>query len=150
MIKKALIILSIVSSIFAATLDIDSQLKSFTLVDQFDKVNTVNNDLRTIVISFEKGTGKEVNQFLATKNPDFLAQHNAVFIANISKMPSIITTLFALPKMRDYKHKILLIDDDDNNMFLQQEEKTTIYKLKDGVVVDIFYISSPEELSKVF
>jgi hypothetical protein len=78
-----------------------------------------------------------------------LKKHNAVFIANISEMPSIITKLFALPKMKKYKHDVLLIYDEEDKRFMQKEDKSTVYKLENGVIKSITYVEE-EDLAKVF
>lgn len=64
-------------------------------------------------------------------------------------MPSIITKMFALPKMRSYKHNILLIYDEEDNRFKSKEGKSTLYRLKDGVIKSITYIDKTD-LPKVF
>jgi len=69
------------------------------------------------------------------------------FVANISKMPALITKLFAMPKMKKYKHTILLIDDDDNNMFLSEKKHISIYDLQDGIIKNITYIKGIKELN---
>jgi hypothetical protein len=147
--KKLLITLLLALLSFAGELSINSKLPTFSLSDQFDTKYTVDKDTKIIIVSFEKGTGKEVNEFLDTKDADFLQKHNAVFIANISGMPMFITKIFALPKMRNYKHKILLIYDDEDDRFAFQEGSSTLYKLEDGVVKKIEFIHR-QDLEKVF
>lgn len=147
--KKLFIVVLLGLLGFAGELSINSKLPTFSLSDQFDTKYTVDKDTKIIIVSFEKGTGKEVNEFLNTKDADFLQKHNAVFIANISGMPMFITKMFALPKMRNYKHKILLIYDDEDDRFAFQEGSSTLYKLEDGVVKKIEFIHQ-EDLEKVF
>ncbi len=149
MIKKIVFLLTFATLLFSNSFELNKNINNFSLVDQFDKVHTVNSDVKTILVSFEKGTGADVNQFLSSKNPDFLQNNHAVFIANISDMPSIITKMFALPKMKKYKHSILLIYDESDKRFLQEEEKTTVYKLENGVIKNISYIEK-KDLEKVF
>lgn len=144
MIKKILIVITLSSVLFAKSYDVNNTIKSFTLTDQFDKVHQVDERIQTIIVSFEKGTGADINSFLSTKSPDFLEKHNTVFIANISGMPSFVTTMFALPKMRKYEHSILLIYDEEDTRFLQEEEKSTVYKLKNGIVQRIYYITQKD------
>ena len=100
-----------------------------------------------VIVSFEKDTGALVNDYLDTKESRYMADHNAVFIADINRMPSIITKLFALPKMQEYKHPIYLhYKDQFENFMPHQEEKLTILRIKDGKVESISYISTVEEL----
>ncbi|WP_024954765.1 hypothetical protein [Sulfurospirillum arcachonense] len=150
MIKKILFLTLFSVYIFGASFKVSDTIGSFSLPDQFDKVHVVDNKAKIIIVSFEKDTGKLVNDFLASKEPSFLQEHKAVFIADISLMPSIITKLFALPKMRDYKHDILLIYKENDDRFLHKEDQSTIYKLENGVIKSINFITTKEDLAKVF
>lgn len=149
MIKEIVLLVTFASLLFSNSFDINQNINSFTLSDQFEKIHTVNSDIKTIIVSFEKGTGSDINEFLNSKNPDFLEKNKAVFIANISGMPSFITKMFALPKMKKYKHSILLIYDENDTRFLQKEDKSTLYRLEDGVIKSVSYIKK-EDLGKVF
>jgi hypothetical protein len=149
MLKKLLFLPLFALFLYANSFEINHNIGSFSLPNQFDEKQTVDSSIQTIVVSFEKGTGKEVNEFLSSKDKNFLKNHNAVFIANISGMPSIITKMFALPKMRDYKHSVLLIYDENDKRFKSQEGKSTVYKLENGVVKTIFFVTK-DDLEKIF
>lgn len=150
MIKNIILTIALSVYLMANQFNIDQKIGSFALSDQFDKIYTIDNMVKTLIVSFEKDTGKDVNEFLAAQKVDFLEKNNAVFIANISGMPSIITSLFALPKMKKYKHSILLIYNENDKRFLQKSEKTTVYKIDNGVIKSINFISSKDELEKIF
>lgn len=150
MIKKVLLVVAVSVCIFANSFDVNDKIGNFSLPDQFDKIHMVNSEIKTIIVSFEKDTGKEVSDFLSSKEPDFLEKNSAVFIADISEMPSFVTKFFALPKMRDYKHKILLIYNENDGRFIHQDEKSTVYKLNKGVITSISYFSTAEELARIF
>ncbi|AXH11027.1 hypothetical protein CP960_10905 [Malaciobacter halophilus] len=147
--KKIILLLSLVLCAFSQELLVNEKISNFSLANQFDEKKTIDEKVQTIIVSFEKGTGKEVNEFLEEKNPDFLENHNAIFIANISGMPMFITKMFALPKMKNYKHEILLIYDEKDNRFKAKEGMSTLYELEDGVIKSIKFISK-DELEKVF
>ena len=102
---------------------------------------------RLLIIAFDKDTGALVNEFLDTQDPFFMPKHRAVFIADINKMPTIITNMFALPKLQKYKHLIYLHYDDQFQDFVpHQEEKLTLIRFKEAKVESISYISTKEEL----
>ncbi|KAB7883046.1 hypothetical protein GA417_13295, partial [Poseidonibacter ostreae] len=146
---KLIIFVLFTTYLFSNTFEVNKKIDNFSLVDQFDKKHTVKNDIKIIIVSFEKGTGADINEFLSKKPSDFLVTNQAVFIADISGMPSIITSMFALPKMRKYKHTILLIYDEEDKRFIQKNDYSTLYKLDDGVIKSISYIKK-EDLKKVF
>lgn len=149
MIKKVIFLVLCTTYLFSNGFALNSNINSFTLNDQFDKTHTVNADTKTMIVSFEKSTSADINEFLSTKESGFLEKNNAVFIADISGMPSIITSLFALPKMKKYNYNILLIYDEEDKRFLRQEERTTVYTLENGVIKSISYIQK-EDLSTLF
>lgn len=137
------------SFLLAQPFKVHDTIAPFSLSNQFDEKQSVGNNLKLLLVSFEKGTGAEVNEFLSKQPVGFLTQHQAAFIANISGMPMIITKMFALPKMRGYPHQILLIYDENDTRFMQEDGKTTLYKLKNGVIQDISFITK-EQLAQVF
>jgi hypothetical protein len=150
-ILKTMMMLMLLNSIGFASkpFQIGDAIGTFSLANQFDKKQTIDASVRTILVSFQKDTGANVNAFLTQQKADFLSQHHAVFIANISGMPMIITKMFALPKMRNYEHSILLIYDENDQRFESQEGKTTVYKLDKGVIQHIDFITH-EALSSLF
>ena len=91
-----------------------------------------------------------INDFLSSKSENFLEDKHAVFISNITSSPNILTRMFTIPHLRDYKYTILLIYNENNMRFLKEENKTTIYSIMNGQVNNIQYISSKDELEKIF
>lgn len=150
MFKKTFLIVCFITSMFgSSSFSVGDKIGNFSLLNQFDEKQTIDGSVKTVLVSFEKGTGADVNEFLSKQSTDFLKQHQAVFIANISGMPMVITKMFALPKMRGYKHPVLLIYDENDTRFTSQEEKTTLYRLEEGVIKSIEFITH-ENLGEVF
>jgi len=154
MLKILIVLIAIFSFSNADTLHVSTPIKSF---DKFSyetphgKKLKIPHTVKTVVVSYEKDTGKLVNEYLNNKYPPYLAKMNAVFIADIHEMPSIITKLFALPKMRKYKHTIYLNNKEYFSKFLPpKDEKITIIKFENQKVKSIKYISTAQELKKAF
>ncbi len=150
MISKMILMLLFATSLVATEIKENEKVKLFVLADQFGVYHTVDRHTKTIIVSSEKETGKDINNFLATKPKNYLKKNDAVFIANISKMPSIITRMIAMPRLKEYKHNILLINNEEDNRFAHRDEKITIYKLKNSIVEKIYYINSAKEIEKNF
>ncbi|MCR8709298.1 hypothetical protein [Aliarcobacter butzleri] len=148
MIKQLILSIIFVNSLFAVNLKIEDKISNFSLIDQFDKIHTITNDIKIIIVTFEKETLSMINNFLSSKSPLFLENHQAIVINNISSTPSIITKMFTLPKLRDYKYSILLIYDENNTKFTKQTGKITTYSLENGVIKDIKFLSSTYELEE--
>jgi len=149
MIKKLLALTMLTTALFANSFNVNSPIGSFEMTDQFDKKHTVNAAVKTIIVSFEKDTSANLNEFLEKQEAGFLEKNNAAFIADISGMPSIITKIFALPKMRNYNYNILLITDEEDKRFLQKEEKLTVYKIENGVITSVEY-AGKEDIPTLF
>jgi len=149
MIKKILALVMLSTALFANSFNLNSNIGSFELSDQFEKKHTVNSDIETIVFSTEKDTSAALNEFLATKEKGFLEVNKTAFIADISGMPSIISYMFALPKMKKYNYNVLLIEEEGDKRFLKEEGKLTVYKLENGIVKSINYVD-PKDVSTIF
>ena len=150
MLKKLILSTLICFYANASTLKIDDKISTFSLVNQFDKIHTITSEISTIIVTFQRETSNLVNDFLSSKQSDFLDKNNTIFINNISGNPSIIVKMFTIPKMRDYKYDILLIYDENNKKFMEEENKITVYFIKNGFVKDIKFLSSIYELEGVF
>jgi hypothetical protein len=124
-----------------------SQLNNYTYETPQGRQMKIPKSTQLLVIAFEKDTGALVNDYLATMDPFYMPKHRAVFIADINKMPSIITKMFALPKMQKYKHLVYLhYEEQFQNFVPHREEKITLARIKEGKVESISYISTKEEL----
>ena len=100
-----------------------------------------------VIAAFEKGTGATVNDFLNTKNKYYLQKNRAIYIADIHKMPSIITKMFALPEMRKYKHLIYLhYGERFENELPRKDERITLIRINDRKITDISFITNKKEL----
>ena len=150
MLQKLILFILIFIFADANTLKIDDKISTFSLPNQFDKIHTVSSEVSIIIVAFEKESLNLVNDFLSSKSIDFLDLNNAIFINDISSVPSVVIKMFTIPKMRDYKYDILLIYKENSKKFLEEESKITVYSLEKGFVKDVKYISTKYELEKVF
>ena len=150
MLKTLILLILICIYSNANTLKIDDKISSFSLVNQFDKIHTINSNISMIIVTFQKESTNIVNNFLSSRDNDFLDKNNTIFINDISCTPSIIVKMFTIPKMRDYKYDILLIYNENNKKFIEEENKITVYFIENGFVKDIKFISSTYELEGVF
>jgi hypothetical protein len=101
-------------------------------------------------VTFEKESANLISDFLSLKGNDFLDKNRAVFINDISCVPSIIIKMFTIPKMREHKYDVLLIYKENSKKFLEEENKITVYTLENGFVKDVKFISTKYELEGIF
>ena len=148
--NKLILLLLICIFAKASTLKIDDKISSFSLPNQFDKIHTINGETSKIIVTSEKENIELINDFLSSKNSDFLDKNHTVFIDNISKISSLIVKMFIIPKLREYNYDILLIHNESSKRFLEKENKISVYIIENAKVKDIKYISSKKELERVF
>ena len=150
MIKKFLFTVLLGLSAIANSLTVGSSLPTLTIKDQFEKDHVVDASVKTIVFSASKTEGATIKDFLLTKDKDFLAKNNLVYVADITGMPSIITTLFAMPKMKDYPFSVLLVDEANKGLFAVKEDMISVISLENSKITDIKYVKTAEELAAIF
>lgn len=125
-------------------------LTAFTVKDQHDQPYAFVPGPRIVLVSFVMGVGKEANGYFAKQPADFLAQHQAIFIANIHGMPGI-GRFFALPKMKKYPHRILLGDDEHLlDRYPSQEDKLTVLHLDSAAKITAVEFVAASNLPAVF
>ena len=134
------------------SLKIGEYMSSYKLADQFGKCHQLTDEKKYLLIANEMQVAKKVNTWLSTKNASFLDDNHAAFIAEISDMPTAITKMFALPKMREYQFPILLAYDKElGKKGLQKIDSVTILELgQESMIKDIRYASKPEEFENLF
>lgn len=138
------------STLVFAGINIGDAFPALTLEDQFETAHTIAAEDRVVMISFEHDVSAAVNDYLKQQPEGFLAGHHTRYVSDISAMPSIIATLFALPKMRDYPFEIMLNEKEDfAKHYAKKEGKLTVYRVRDGRVTNVEFIN-PEEVEKLF
>lgn len=88
--------------------DAGQVLAPWTLLDQFEQAYTLNDQLQVLLVARSMDGAKLMNQAMEGKPSGFLEARDAVFVADVSRMPSLIATVFAMPAMRKYNYRVLL------------------------------------------
>ena len=135
--KAAALLLLCLLSTAVLALEPGERLAPWTLLDQHDVTYTLNDETRILLVARDMDGAKLVNAALEGKPKGYLDERHAVFLADISRMPRIIATLFALPKMRDYNYRILLDRDARIAPRYQVGEGEVLWlQLEDGKLVE--------------
>jgi len=121
----------------------------YNLVDQFDKKVVVKQEGNTtLILSFQKSVSSGIKKYIDSKDKNFLEDNSIMYISDISIMPSFITSMFALPKMKKFDFKVALIYDDDvGDIIPREEDKVTVMKLEHNGITSIEFVA-PKELDK--
>lgn len=142
--KRLMLSLLMTTALFAE-FKAGEKLPLLSLPDQFDNKLQIKSTDRVLIISFEKETSSAINDYLKTKPANYLQEHHAWYIGDISAMPSLITTMFAIPKMKKLPFSVMLIKDDFGKNFSRKEGKITVYKIKNHTVTAVEFVA-PERL----
>jgi hypothetical protein len=129
-------------------LTVNSKL-SFTLPDQFDKAVTLTPETKKVIFVFAKATGHTVKEFLKKQDKNYLPSRNALFVADISGMPTVIRNTFALPDFKKSAYSVALIYDKAIATSYKNEkdaDKITIVTLSNDVITKKQTFSTEEEL----
>ena len=96
------------SAALASTLVVGSDLPPITLTDQHDAKATVGPEVRIVVLTRDMAAGDVVKDGFAGMDQAALDLRGAVYVADISGMPSLGASMFAIPKMRDRSYRPVL------------------------------------------
>ena len=96
----------------AEPLAVDDAVPAIVANDQHGAAFQFTNGVRFLLVVTEMDCSKAANQKLAAAGAGFLEQHHAAYLVDIHTMPAV-ARVFALPKLRKYPHRIVLVDTAD-------------------------------------
>ncbi len=146
---KTLIAVLLTAITLFAGIRVGQEFPISVLPDQFDNLIPVEAEDTLVIVSFEKDISGAIHDYLKTKPEGFLYKHQAKYISDISPMPTVITNMFALPKMREYGYPVMLIYDKRGGRLDKRDGKVTVYRLDKGRVTAVDFIA-PSALPKLF
>jgi len=127
----------------------ESPAIGWTLLDQFDKPYTATADLKVLLVAHDMAGSKLLKAVLAERPAGYLESRQAVFVADISRMPAPISKMFAIPAMRNYPYRVLL-DHEPRvaNRFPATADAVTWLQLEQGKVVASHQFDSADALGQ--
>lgn len=130
---SALLLLPALAWADGAALKVGDSLPAFSLNDQHDKPMPIGADTRMVLFTADKSAGDMLNGLLKERPGDFMEQRKIVYIADISRMPGLISSMIALPKMRDYAYRMAIgAEEDQTAMLPRAEDSVTVMTLDAG------------------
>ena len=128
---------------------VGSKLEDFKFKDQFDKETSLKDSTKKVMFAFTKPTGHLIKMYMADKKENYLTSRDIIFIADISGMPSIIATMFAIPDMKESKYPILLIKEKEKAMRFRNEQhknSAMIITLKNKIIQNVKFVTNDKDL----
>ncbi|MBC7420741.1 MAG: hypothetical protein H7328_08435 [Bdellovibrio sp.] len=147
-------LISIVSvlllSLQVFALEVGSAIPELKLNDQFEKPIKVAADTKVLIFVADKKPSKTLSDYLTESKYDLTAK-KVVYISDISKMPSMISSMFAKPAMKKYHYNVALDEaGDETKSWPRQTDKVTIMTLKNQKISQVQYLQTKEEIEKFF
>ena len=129
---------------------VPDRLEAFALEDQHGAPGRVDGSVRVLLLSRDMDGGSVVREALESKGENaaaYLSERGAVYVADVSRMPGFVRTLFALPAMRRRPYPMLLDTTGDVTRPLPSEEgRATLLWLEALRPLRIEFVDSPEAL----
>jgi hypothetical protein len=122
----------------AEQLKVGDTVPAFSAKDQHGTKFIFTNTVRVLLVAIEMTPAKAANLKLAQQGAGFLEKHQAAYLMDIHAMPAV-ARYFALPKMRKYPHRIILIE---------KEETLKAFPAKPDCVT-VLTLSSARHIEKV-
>lgn len=128
-----------------ANLAVGDTLPPLVLADQFDKTHTLAADTRWLLFSHDRAVSDALHPVLAALPA--AQRDGVVYVADISRMPALVSRLFAVPAMRELPFAVWLARDAANVAILPREAgKLTVLALQDGKVAALHYLADVSAL----
>jgi hypothetical protein len=104
--------LILVASVAGAELySVGSMLPRTELPDQHGNPQVIDDSVRVIVFSRDMDAGKLVRAAIEKAGPSLFERNSAVYVVNVTGMPTIIRSLFAMPALRRRPYRVLVDED---------------------------------------
>jgi hypothetical protein len=149
-IRFIFVIFLLPSTLWAASLSVGEELGSLNYPDQHGKVHPVAVD-RSVVLFAPGRTGAAAAQELFEQvDSGNLSERGIHYVADISGMPSLVTSMFALPRMRKFPYLVLLgYEPAQTAMFPRRENHVTVLDVRGGKVERIRYADTAKKLAAI-
>jgi hypothetical protein len=132
-------------------LEVGASWPGLTLPDQHDKTVTLAADkLRVALFAAERKPGDWAQEVIDKTHKETATAGRLVLVLDISRMPSLVTTMFALPSFRGRAFPILVARDAAPVAFLpRQEAAVTVLTFAAGKLVAIDYAKDEATLERL-
>jgi hypothetical protein len=146
----AFVLAAFLTPAIAGELKAGDPVPAFAANDQFGKEYKFEPGPRFLLLGFDMGASKQANLSLAALGAGWLEKRQAVYVLDIHTMPAV-ARFFALPKMRKYPQRIVLMSDEQAlAVFPRTPGKITVMVLApDGKVREVRYWKPTEPLDGI-
>lgn len=130
----------------AHALEVGETFPTVSLQNQFNENFIIDTQTKFVLFSADKAASTLLHENLTSAKikPEDIG---AAYISDISKMPSLITKMVAVPKMKKYNYKLGLDREGTlTKTWPRKDGEITCIELKDTKVMSISYLKSNSEI----
>jgi hypothetical protein len=125
------------------------RIAAFTLEDQHGEAHTLDGWVALLLFNRDMDGGKLIKQALENAPADFLLSRRALYVADISGMPKLVASMFALPSMRKRPYSMLLDRDGTTTAQLPYAEgQATLIFLRDFEITRVLHVSTAADITR--
>lgn len=134
----ALILLPALACAEIAVLRPGDSLPTFKLNDQHEQPYAIAANARVLLVTADKASAGLAHEVLKDIPQGELERRGIVYVADVSGMPSLVTSMFALPKMREYGYRIMIgMESEQTAMLPRTAEAVTLLELESGRIKSV-------------
>lgn len=123
--------------LFADTLKEGTSIQAPIIKDQFEKTVSITPQTKQIIIAYTKSQGDVMKAFFEV-HPNYLSDNNALYFMDATAVPSLVMSMFMMPKFKKYTYGIGIINNEkDAAYFPKKEDRLTVISLDNLSVIAI-------------
>lgn len=131
----------------AETVAVGDPMPSLSLNDQHGTPAVVDAATRVVLFTRDMDGGKLVKEVLADDGAAQLVAAGAVYVSDVSAMPGLIRSMFALPSLRKRPYSIVLDEEGRQTSALPgQEGRATVLTLDSGRITAVSFAGTTAEV----
>ena len=140
-------LLALASPARSEVLGTGATIPGFALEDQHGTVRPVDTSVRTIVLTRDMEAGEMVKSVLSEDGAARLSKAGAVYVSDVSRMPGLIRSTIAEPRLRQRTYPVLLDRDGEVTKPLPSAAgRPTVLVLEELLIVRIEEPMTPDAL----
>ncbi|QLY26772.1 hypothetical protein [Bdellovibrio sp. KM01] len=148
LLSQIIILIAIAVPAFALTTG--ETLPAFQIQNQFEEPAELNKETKWILFSSDMNAAKMLSEYL-NENASKLDLTKTLIISDISKMPGLVSKMFAIPKMKKYNFKLALDKTGETTKeWPRKEGHLVIIKMSELKIESIEELNSKEAIATFF
>lgn len=141
------LLLALPLAALAAPVELGHALPQLTLKNQHGQEWHIAPDTRTVLFAAGRQASNRMLSVLAAQPKGFLAKRQAVYLAELSKMPGFITRSFALPALREQPFEVgVSLDEPQLADWPRQDDAVTLIRLDGGRVTHFEFLTTEAQV----